>query len=60
MKNDKPKKPHREETEVILLEDLVPRKDVKAGSGKILFGERLDLVADEPQGAESKRVTRKR
>ena len=33
--NDRPGK----EEEVILLEDLAPRKDVKGGSGKVLFGQ---------------------
>ncbi|MDQ3810991.1 MAG: hypothetical protein M3336_11930 [Chloroflexota bacterium] len=34
---DTDKEPHEEE--VILLEDLAPRGDVKGGAGKILFGE---------------------
>ena len=31
---------------IILLEDLAPIKDVKGGSGKILFGERVDLTKE--------------
>jgi hypothetical protein len=42
--NDRPGK----EEEVILLEDLAPRKDVKGGSGKVLFGQ--EGVARGPKG----------
>jgi hypothetical protein len=47
----------KQDEEVILLEDLAPRKDVKGGAGKILFGE--DIVAgpveeppDEPTASK--------
>ena len=49
-KDERPRHAHREpheDEEIILLEDLAPRDDVKGGSGKILFGEAL---GDDAQG----------
>ena len=36
------KKKGRRRREVILLEDLAPRRDVRGGSGRILFGQHVD------------------
>ena len=52
-KDEKPRdadrEPHEDE-EIILLEDLAPRDDVKGGSGKILFGE---APGDDGQGGRN-------
>jgi hypothetical protein len=39
-KDDTEKKPKRDD-EVILLEDLAPRKDVKGGAKKVPFGQQI-------------------
>jgi hypothetical protein len=36
---------HRRSTDVVLLKDLAPRKDVRGGKAKRLFGERQDKAA---------------
>jgi hypothetical protein len=38
--------------EVVLLEDLAPRKDVKAGCGGILFGEAFLSAAETDAGLD--------
>ena len=54
MKKDKTSK-HKRDEGVILLEDLAPRKDVRGGSGKLLFGERVEDSEDERLTSERKR-----
>ena len=46
---------HTRNKGVILLEDLAPRKDVRGGSGRLLFGERVEDSEDERLAAERKR-----
>ena len=46
----------RKRKDVVLLADLAPRKDVKGGAGRLLFGERLAAsegadATDETRGA---------
>jgi hypothetical protein len=38
--------------DVVHLEDLAPRKSVVGGSGKLLFGERLDPTAGDRSSEE--------
>lgn len=52
MSKQKPTKRTKDDSRVILVRDLAPRKDVKGGSGKLLFGERLTGV-DETAPAPS-------
>ena len=40
MSKQKPTKRTKDNSRVILVRDLAPRKDVKGGAGKLLFGER--------------------
>ncbi len=40
MSKQKPTKRVKDDARVILVRDLAPRKDVKGGSGKLLFGQR--------------------
>ena len=54
MKKEKTNK-HTRHEDVILLEDLAPRKDVKGGAGKVLFGERVEDSQDERLASERKR-----
>ncbi|MGH7390642.1 MAG: hypothetical protein ACREM3_14455 [Candidatus Rokuibacteriota bacterium] len=47
--------------EVVLLADLAPRKDVKGGAGKLLFGERMEPVtAAESDRAEGDQRPRRK
>jgi len=39
--------PKKKSRNVIALEDLAPRKAVVGGSGKLLFGERLDTSTEK-------------
>jgi hypothetical protein len=43
-----------EEEEAILLEDLVPRKDVKGGAGKTVFGQGGDPSEESHLAPETK------
>ena len=45
MSKQKPPKRSKSDSRVILVRDLAPRKDVKGGSGKLLFGERASADA---------------
>jgi hypothetical protein len=47
MSKPKPTKRRKDDSRVVLVRDLAPRRDVKGGSGKLLFGERL-TIAEEP------------
>jgi hypothetical protein len=48
MKKSDDKKPRRRK-EVVLLQDLAPRKDVAGGSGQILFGQDIAPPRDRPK-----------
>lgn len=52
MSKSKPTKRAKDDSRVVLVRDLAPRKDVKGGSGKLLFGERL-AATDDPSAAPS-------
>ena len=43
----------RRAADVVCLEDLAPRKTVKGGARRLLFGERLDPPVDEASAAEA-------
>ena len=47
----KPKK----RNDVVLLEDLAPRKDVKGGAGKIVFGAGADPFLKEEEEKKDKK-----
>ena len=55
MKKRKEIKPVKKPEGVILLKDLAPRKNIKGGAGKIVFGEQVvksednDTSASEPR-----------
>ncbi|HSB73810.1 MAG TPA: hypothetical protein VLT62_31170 [Candidatus Methylomirabilis sp.] len=53
MKKSDEKKPKRR-NEVVLLRDLAPRKNVKAGSGQILFGQSVNPSEDVQKKEQSK------
>ncbi|MEO8431055.1 MAG: hypothetical protein ABI592_06055 [Acidobacteriota bacterium] len=50
------KRIRRRTREVVLLKDLAPRQEIKGGSGKRLFGERIASTESE---AKARRVSRK-
>ena len=50
MSKPKPTKRAKDDSRVILVRDLAPRKDVKGGSGKLLFGERQGSTEATPSG----------
>ena len=54
MKKKKAEK-RRKKDEVILLEDLAPRKDVKGGAGKFVFGEQVVRLEDDDTSANEPR-----
>jgi hypothetical protein len=49
MRKEKEDKQKKRTGDVVLLEDLVPRKEIKGGAGKIIFGTGADpfLKGDE-------------
>jgi hypothetical protein len=49
MRKSEDKKPRRRRKEVILLQDLAPRKDVAGGSGQIFFGQDVNQPGDRPK-----------
>lgn len=49
MKQAKGEKPKKRTGRIILLEDLAPRKDVKGGAGKIVFGTGATLFLKEEE-----------
>jgi len=54
MKTKRILKPRKTKTRgVVHLEDLAPRKPVVGGTGKLLFGERLDQSADDRSSEET-------
>jgi hypothetical protein len=52
------KKRNRRTEDVVLLKDLAPRGDVRGGSGKRLFGERIGKP--EPPARQPDKKTRSR
>ena len=56
MKKERGEKQKKRAGEIILLEDLAPRKDVKGGAGKIVFGQ----GADSFLGAEVEKKDKKK
>lgn len=42
-------RPAKPADEVVRLEDLAPREDVKGGAGKLLFGERRETPPRAPE-----------
>jgi len=51
--NKKPENLKKRNREVIRLEDLAPRARVKGGSGKLVFGERVDHPAEGDSAPET-------
>ena len=52
--NDNKEKEEREE-EVILLEDLKPKKDVKGGASKFLFGQTKEQNGGKQKGSAERK-----
>jgi len=53
MKKSDSKNPRRRK-EVILLQDLAPRKDIAGGSGQVLFGQGTNSPGDTPKKGRPK------
>jgi len=51
--NSKPESLKKRNRAVIRLEDLAPRARVKGGSGKLVFGERVDHPAEGDSAPEA-------
>lgn len=47
MKKEKGEKRKKRGEEIVLLQDLAPRKEVKGGAGKIIFGQGADPFSEE-------------
>jgi len=45
-------------TEVLLLKDLAPRKEIKGGAGKRIFGD-VDVVGEKPERPAARKRKRK-
>lgn len=60
MKKSKSAKGKKKGGGVILLKDLAPRKGVKGGAGKILFGERVEGVEGDDLLSDVKRDDQKK
>ena len=54
MQKGKDEKRKKRGEEIVLLQDLAPRKEVKGGAGKIVFGERAETSEDEPLASQRK------
>jgi len=54
------KKRYRRAEDVILLKDLAPRKDVRGGAGKRLFGEPLETAGPLKRPGQRKTERKKR
>jgi hypothetical protein len=48
------KRKNRKKEELVLLNDLAPRKDIKGGAGKRVFGERAQETG-QPTAPQAKR-----
>lgn len=55
MPNVKTEKQKKKAGGIILLEDLAPRKDVKGGAGKIVFGAGADPFLKEEEEKKTKK-----
>jgi hypothetical protein len=55
MRKAKDEKQKRKAGNVVLLEDLVPRKEIKGGAGKIIFGTGADPFIKEDEEKKSKK-----
>ena len=55
VKKEKGVKPKKRAGEIILLEDLAPRKEVKGGAGKIVFGAGANPFLKEEEEEKDKK-----
>ena len=60
MKNDKGEKRKKRGEEIVLLQDLAPRKDVRGGAGKIVFGAGADPFFKEEDEKKPKKKSQTR
>jgi hypothetical protein len=59
MRKAKDEKQKKKAGDVVLLEDLAPRKEVKGGAGKIVFGTGADPFLKEEKEEEEKKRKKK-
>lgn len=55
MKKEKVGKRKKSGEEIVLLQDLAPRKEVKGGAGKIIFGQGADPFSEVEVEKEKRR-----
>ena len=60
MKKEKSEKRKKRGEEIVLLRDLAPRKEVKGGSGKIVFGAGADAFLKEEETQKPKKKSQMR